>query len=146
MVSLPPYSAEPRAWLQWIPLLRKILSLLSSPVQGVQYFWNWVSGIHAINVHTDCYLNALHYFAITTEETVGSPNTQMALHAGMEEDRFNIQSVLSKLGIQEWKITMHFSKDKCKILHVGCYVHMEQVAPAQAWRTTKKIQQVISCR
>lgn len=30
------------------------------------------------NEHTDCYLKALHCFAITTEQRVGSPKTQMA--------------------------------------------------------------------
>ena len=58
----------------------------------------------------------------------------------MKEGRFSIQRVLSELGIQDGKTTMHFSKGKRKILHVGCYVHMEQVTPAQALRTAKKFQ------
>ena len=58
----------------------------------------------------------------------------------MEEGRFSIQHVLSKLGIQDGKTTMHFREGECKILHVGCYAHMEQVTPAQALRMAKKFQ------
>lgn len=48
----------------------------------------------------------------------------------MEEGRFSIQHVLSKLGIEGGKTTIHFSEGKCKILHVGCYAHIEPVTPA----------------
>lgn len=48
----------------------------------------------------------------------------------MEKGRFSIQHVLSKLGIEDGKTTIHFSEGKCKILHVGCYAHMEPVTPA----------------
>lgn len=58
----------------------------------------------------------------------------------MKEGKFSIHHVLRKLGVQGGKTTMPFSEAKCKILHVGCYAHMEQVTPAQALRTAKKFQ------
>lgn len=62
----------------------------------------------------------------------------------MEEGSSSIQHVLSKLGIWGGKTMMRFGEGKCSLLHVGCYAHMEQVTPAQALRTAKTFQWVIS--
>lgn len=118
----------------------QILSPLSNPSQRFPVLLWLAQKKSARNEHTDCYLNALHCFAITTEERVGSPNTQMAQSWGgllaWRRTGLVFNMFYFKFCIQGGK-TMHSSEGKCKILHVGCYAHMEQVTPAQALKTAK---------
>lgn len=134
MVSLPPYSAEPRALPQWVPMPRKILSPLGSPAQWCPLLLRLrFRNIYKKLAHwllPKCIALLCHHHWRGSRFTKHRDGTELGRTAGMEKGRFSIQHVLSKLGIEDRKTTIHFGEGKCKILHVGCYAHMEPVTPA----------------
>lgn len=105
MVRLPPCSADPRALLQWVPMLRSC-PLSVTLHKGSQCFCGWLRNkckkwAHRLLPKRSALL--CHHHWRESRLTKHTDGTELGRAAGMEEDRFSFEHVLFQIWHTEWK-------------------------------------------